>query len=90
MAQYEEGMRFLPVAKGNKLVATDLQRNQRKGMDNDDDYFDEIDPNRNVVAKYYTWHHMSIYPPQKVESEGWRKYDLDGKVIASGSRSGRN
>ena len=44
-------------------------------MVNDDDHFDEVDPKGNVVAKYYTWHHMSIHPPQTVHSEGWKKYD---------------
>ncbi|MCS4307129.1 hypothetical protein M2404_001456 [Rheinheimera pacifica] len=86
MREFTEEMRFLPVAEGNHLVAIDLKNTQRKGMDNDDDYFNEVDPEGNVVAKYYTWHHMSIYPPQTVHSEGWIKYDLEGKKIASGSR----
>jgi hypothetical protein len=86
MREFTEEMRFLPVTDGNHLVATDLKNTQRKGMDNDDDYFDEVDPEGNVVAKYYTWHHMSIYPPQKVHSAGWKKYDLEGNKISSGSR----
>ncbi|AFT68619.1 hypothetical protein B5T_00332 [Alloalcanivorax dieselolei B5] len=55
-------------------------------MDNDDDYYDEVGPNGELVAKYHTWHHMSIYPPQKV-NQGWVKYDLEGNRIDSGSRS---
>lgn len=87
MSEFKEEMGFLPVANGNHLVATEQKRTQRKGMDNDDDYFNEVDPEGNVVARYYTWHHMSIYPPQNVESQGWKKYDLEGNEIASGSRS---
>jgi hypothetical protein len=86
MREFTEEMGFLPVEEGNHLVATDLKNTQRKGMDNDDDYFDEVNPEGDVVAKYYTWHHLSIYPPQKVDSEGWIKYDLEDNNIASGSR----
>ncbi|GGK05878.1 hypothetical protein GCM10007426_38230 [Alloalcanivorax dieselolei] len=77
---------FLPVEEGNCLVRTDSKSSQRKGMDNDDDYYDEVGPNGELVAKYHTWHHMSIYPPQKV-NQGWVKYDLEGNRIDSGSRS---
>ncbi|MBB1320594.1 hypothetical protein [Shewanella sp. SR43-8] len=76
--------RYLPISEGNHLVSTGSKSSQRKGMDNDDDYYDEVTPDGDVVAKYHTWHHMSIYPPQRV-SEGWEKLDLDGKKIDSGS-----
>ena len=75
---------FLPVSSGNLLVHTDSRSSQRKGMDNDDDYYDEVTPDGDVVAKYHTWHHMSIYPPQRVD-EGWIKYDLSGNKIDSGN-----
>ena len=74
---------YLPIEDGNSLVRTDSNLSQRKGMDNDDDYFDEVDANGNVVAKYHVWHHMNIYPPQRV-NEGWKKLDLEGNVIAEG------
>ncbi len=77
---------FLPVDDGNHLIETDSKRSQRKGMDNDDDYYDEVTPDGNVVAKYHTWHHMSIYPPQNVD-QGWVKYNLNGEKIDSGSRT---
>lgn len=86
MRDLKEEMLFLPVAEGNHLVATDLNNSQKKGMDNDDDYFNEVDSEGNVVAKYYSWHHMYTYPPQTLCSEGWIKYDLEGNQIASGSR----
>ena len=86
MREFKEEMELLPVEEGNHLVATDLKHTQRKGTDNDDDYFNKVNPEGDVVSKYYTWHHMSIYPPQTVQSEGWIKYDLEGNKIASGSR----
>ena len=55
-------------------------------MDNDDYYYDEVTPDGEVVAKYHTWHHMSIYPPQRV-NEGWTKYNLEGGKIDSSSRT---
>jgi hypothetical protein len=86
MREFTDEMRFLPVEEGNHLVATDSKNTQRRGMDNDDEYFDEVNPEGDVVAKYHTWHHMSSYPPQIVKSEGWIKYDLEDNKIASGSR----
>jgi hypothetical protein len=77
---------YLPVCQGNSLVSTGGESRQRKGMDNDDDYYDEINQAGEIVAKYYVWHHMSIYPPQKV-NEGWQKFDIQGNVIASGSKN---
>ncbi|MRX27281.1 hypothetical protein [Kangiella sp. HZ709] len=74
---------YLPVSDGNHLIRTDFKSSQKKGMDNDDSYYDEVSPDGEVVAKYHVWHHMSIYPPQKVD-EGWCKYDLEGKKIATG------
>lgn len=56
---------YLPVAAGNSLVLTDAKQSRRKGMDNDDDYYDELNPNGETVAKYHVWHHMSIYPPRR-------------------------
>ena len=76
---------FLPVSQGNFLICTKSKSEERKGMDNDDDYYDELSPDENIVAKYDVWHHMSIYPPQKVD-EGWRKTSPDGKLIATGNK----
>lgn len=78
-----EDFPYLPIQKGNHLICTESSSRQRKGMDNDDDYYDEVNPQGEVVAKYYIWHHMSIYPPQHT-SEGWKKFDLQGNEIASG------
>jgi hypothetical protein len=32
------------------------------------------------------WHHLNIYPPQNVY-QGWEKKDLEGNVIAKGSKA---
>ena len=58
-----ENFPFLPVKLGNHLVSTESKRSQRKGMDNDDDYYNEVNSNGEVVAWYHVWHHMEIYPP---------------------------
>lgn len=76
---------YLPVKQGNTLVSTDSKSSQRKGMDNDNDYYDEINQIGEKVAEYHVWHHMSIHPPQKVK-DGWEKFDLQGNVIDSGSK----
>jgi len=76
---------FLPVGEGNHLTLTDSKSSQRKGMDNDDEYYDEVTPEGTVAAKYHTWHHMCIYPPQKTNS-GWEKLDVEGNVIESGKK----
>jgi len=76
---------YLPVDEGNHLILVDSKREQRKGMDNDDDYYNEVTSSGEVVAKYHTWHHMSIYPPQNVDS-GWEKLDLSGNVINRGKK----
>lgn len=76
---------FLPVTEGNSLVYTEANQKIAKGMDNDDDYFDEIAPDGTAVARYYVWHHMSTYPPFPA-SAGWKKFDLAGVEIASGNK----
>jgi len=76
---------FLPIGHGHRIIKTDSKSYQNKGRDNDDDYYDEIGEDGTVVAKYCVWHHMNIHPPQKVD-EGWKKFDLNGGVIDSGSK----
>ena len=76
---------FLPVLPGNSLVFIESKTEQRKGMDNDDEYYDELSQDGSIAAKYHVWHYMSIYPPQKVD-QGWRKTSVDGKLIAAGKK----
>ena len=77
---------FLPFEPGNSLILTDTKSENRKGMDNDDDFYDELDPAGQVIAKYHVWHHLNIYPPQKVD-EGWRKTLPNGNFVASGKKT---
>ncbi|MGB4061286.1 MAG: hypothetical protein WBK26_13850 [Burkholderiaceae bacterium] len=74
---------YLPIAEGNTLIHKESKRTQKRGTDNDDDYYEEIAPSGEVVARYHVWHHMSIYPPQNSD-EGWDKFDFSGSKIASG------
>ncbi len=76
---------FLPVEVGNHLVLTESNRDDRKGMDKDDQFYDEVTPNDVIVAKYHVWNHMNIYPPQRT-SQGWKKMDLAGEVVAEGKQ----
>lgn len=75
----------LPISSGNKLVRKSTKRTQRHGMDNDDHYYEEVDPAENVVATFHVWHHMDIHPPQ-ASSAGWAKF-VDEVQVASGSRA---
>ncbi|MDP2816863.1 MAG: hypothetical protein Q8O29_01035 [Polaromonas sp.] len=77
---------FLPVEPGNTLVLTDAKSAQRKGMDNDDDFYEEVNAEGMVVAKYHVWHYLNIYPPQNVD-HGWRKTLPDGEFIAAGKKA---
>ena len=54
-------------------------------MDMDDDYYDEINSDGIVVAKYHVWHHLNIYPPQNLDS-GWKKTLPDGRYVSSGKK----
>jgi len=81
----KEKFSYLPVSEGNHLVNTKNERSQRHGMDNDDDYYNEVNSQDEIVATYHVWHHMSIYPPQNTDS-GWKKFDLENNEIASGKR----
>ncbi|GHU28548.1 hypothetical protein AGMMS50256_11070 [Betaproteobacteria bacterium] len=73
----------LPIAEGNNLILTNRKRTEKHGMDNDDEYWDEVTSSGEVVAKYHIWYYMNIYPPQKSD-EGWEKFDLAGNKISSG------
>ncbi|WP_430293034.1 hypothetical protein [Pseudomonas sp. B1-22] len=55
--------RKLGVPAQNKLVETDSKREQRKGQDADIYWFDEIDPEGNVVKQHVLRDSMSVYPP---------------------------
>lgn len=76
---------YLPVAEGNTLLCTEENWKASKGQDKDDDYYDEISPGGEVIARYHVFHHMSMYPPFQANS-GWKKFNLAGAVIANGKK----
>lgn len=47
----------------HSLVQTDTKWEQRKGQDTDTYWYDEVDEQGNVVAKYVVQDSTSIYPP---------------------------
>lgn len=73
----------LPVAPGNRLILISSKNTQKHGRDDDEDYYEEVSPDGKVVAKYYAWVRMSIYPPHNQDS-GWHKYDPQGNLIDMG------
>ncbi len=77
---------FLPVDQNNSLVLTESKSYTKGGRDDDDEYYDEISPDGNIVAKYHCWHRMSIYPPQNTD-QGWRKTSTEGELIATGKQN---
>lgn len=77
---------YLPIEGGNTLNKADSKQSSKKGMDNDDDYYHEVNADGEAVYKYHIWHHMSKYPPFKAD-EGWAKYDMSGNKIDSGKVS---
>jgi hypothetical protein len=77
--------KYLPVEVGNFLFCVEENWKQSKGQDKDDDFYEERTPTGDVVAKYHVWHHMSIYPPFGT-SEGWKKFNSLGEVVASGKK----
>lgn len=51
------------IHEGHDLVQTDTKWEQRKGQDTDTYWYDEVDENGVVVAKYVVQDSTSIYPP---------------------------
>lgn len=55
--------RKLEVPAEHSLVETASKREQRHGQDADIYWFDEVDPEGNVVKQHVLRDSMSIYPP---------------------------
>jgi len=51
------------IPEAHSLVQTDTKWEQRKGQDTDTYWYDELDQNGVVVAKYVVKDSTSIYPP---------------------------
>lgn len=51
------------ISDAHRLVQTDTKWEQRKGMDTDYYFYDELDVEGKVVGKYKVAEATSIYPP---------------------------
>lgn len=43
-------------------------------------WFDELDVNGTLVARFHTWSHHALKPPYR-KQVGWERYSLAGKVV---------
>lgn len=59
----EEHKNKIGISDNHDLVQTDYKWEVRKGKDTDYYYYDEIDADGNIVAKYEVLESMSTYPP---------------------------
>lgn len=59
----DEHKKKLGIPEGHTLVETDSKWEQRKGRDTDTYWYDEINENGVVVAKYIVKDSTSVYPP---------------------------
>jgi hypothetical protein len=51
------------IPDNHNLVQTDTKWEQRKGQDTDTYWYDHVDEEGNVIAKYIVKNSTSIYPP---------------------------
>ena len=70
----------LNIKANHKLVQTKMENKVKKSKDYDLYYYDELDPNENLVAKYIVKHSTSIYPSFSEYVE-YQKFDIDGKLL---------
>ena len=59
----EEYKKRIGILDAHTLVQTDTKWGQRKGQDTDTYWYDEVDKNGAVVAKYIVEDSTSMYPP---------------------------
>jgi len=74
----------LGIPENHTFTQTDTKWAERKGQDTDTYWYDEIDENNNIVAKYIVKDSTCIYPPQKRTIQ-YEKLSPDGNYIKSGS-----
>ncbi len=70
----------LNIKESHKLLQTKTENIVKKSEDYDLYYYDELDENENLVAKYIVKHSTSIYPPFSVYVE-YQKFDIDGRLV---------
>ena len=56
---------------------------KKKGLDTDTYWFDEINKDGKLVAKYIIKDSTSIYPPQ-TRTITFEKYSIDGNLVEDG------
>ena len=59
----EEYKKKIGIPDCDDLVQTETTWKQRKGQDTDTYWYDHVDENGNVIAKYKVEDSTSIYPP---------------------------
>lgn len=72
--------KYLNLQDGHKLHQTKMESKVKKSEDYDLYYYDELNGNENLVAKYIVKHSTSIYPPFNVYIE-YQKFDSNGNLI---------
>ena len=70
----------LNIKESHKLVQTKIENKVKKSEDYDLYYYDELDENKNFLAKYIVKHSTSMYPPFSEYVE-YQKFDIDGKLV---------
>lgn len=70
----------LNIVDNHTLYQTKMENKVKKSEDYDLYYYNELDEDNSIVAKYIVKHSTSIYPPFSVYIE-YQKFDIDGKLI---------
>ena len=63
----QEYKELIGIPESHQLVQTDSKWRQSGGKDTDTYWYDEVDEQGNVIAKYIVKDSTSMYPPQKNE-----------------------
>lgn len=66
------------------LVQTATSWKQKHGQDTDHYSYDELDGNKEIVARYEVHDSTSMYPPFG-RTITYEKYDSEGKLVKEGS-----
>jgi len=60
MQEHEEK---LQIPKDHKLIQTDSKWKQKRGVDTDTYWYDELDQQGNIINKYIVYDSTSMHPP---------------------------
>jgi len=70
----------LNIADDHTLHQTKMENKVKKSEDYDLYYYDELDADDHIVAKYIVKHSTSIYPPFSVHVE-YQKFGANGNLV---------